>query len=300
VLKFTVFACCNLSFFWSCLWFLPFSLFRFSGLVCGFFPFFVAVVTSIFNRPPVGVDMSSFDVKTGGVVVSLAKGLILKQIVDGIQELVDGVNFEFSRGGLRMESMDKAHVALIIMVLRRSAFETFILPKPATIGLKLESLATVMKCLGKNDSITIETKNSELVTVKFENPDASKLSVFDLKLWVIDSEELSVAVYDFDAVVRMPSTVFRRLCADLLLIGDTVSISVGRKLVGFRVLGDMSNAHLIRKASQDIGIEHNNDVEQTFSVKYLQIFAKLSAICATVSLSLGDGVGVFFLFFFSC
>ena len=51
-----------------------------------------------------------------------------------------------------------------------------------------------------------------------------KISDFEMKLMDIDSEHLGIPEAEYDAIVRMPSAEFARLCKDLSSIGDTGTI----------------------------------------------------------------------------
>lgn len=55
------------------------------------------------------------------------------------------------------------------------------------------------------------------------NEDQDKIADFEMKLMDIDSEHLGIPEAEFQAIVRMPSTEFARICKDLSTIGDTGS-----------------------------------------------------------------------------
>ncbi len=48
-----------------------------------------------------------------------------------------------------------------------------------------------------------------------------KIADFEMKLMDIDSEHLGIPEAEFQAIVRMPSSEFARICKDLSSIGDT-------------------------------------------------------------------------------
>ena len=51
--------------------------------------------------------------------------------------------------------------------------------------------------------------------------DQDKIADFEMKLMDIDSEHLGIPEAEFQAIVRMPSAEFARICKDLSTIGDT-------------------------------------------------------------------------------
>jgi proliferating cell nuclear antigen len=48
-----------------------------------------------------------------------------------------------------------------------------------------------------------------------------RISDFEMKLMDIDSEHLGIPETAYEAIVRMPSAEFARICKDLSTIGDT-------------------------------------------------------------------------------
>lgn len=51
--------------------------------------------------------------------------------------------------------------------------------------------------------------------------DQDKIADFEMKLMDIDSEHLGIPEAEYEAIVRMPSAEFARICKDLSTIGDT-------------------------------------------------------------------------------
>lgn len=51
--------------------------------------------------------------------------------------------------------------------------------------------------------------------------DQDKIADFEMKLMDIDSEHLGIPDTEHQAIVRMPSAEFARICRDLSGIGDT-------------------------------------------------------------------------------
>ena len=55
----------------------------------------------------------------------------------------------------------------------------------------------------------------------FESPNQEKISDFEMKLMVIDSEHLGIPETDYSGEVTMPSGEFQKICRDLTTFGDT-------------------------------------------------------------------------------
>ena len=55
----------------------------------------------------------------------------------------------------------------------------------------------------------------------FESPNQEKISDFEMKLMVIDSEHLGIPETEYNSEVTMPSGEFQKICRDLTTFGDT-------------------------------------------------------------------------------
>ena len=64
-------------------------------------------------------------------------------------------------------------------------------------------------------------QDAEVITFMFESPNQEKISDFELKLMVIDSEHLGIPETEYSAEVTMPSGEFSKICRDLTTFGDT-------------------------------------------------------------------------------
>jgi len=62
--------------------------------------------------------------------------------------------------------------------------------------------------------------------VEWAVADQERISDFEMKLMDIDSEHLGIPETEYEAIVRMPSAEFARICRDLSTIGDTGSDSL--------------------------------------------------------------------------
>lgn len=144
-----------------------------------------------------------------------------------------------------------------------------------------------------------------------------------MKLLDIDSEHLGIPDTQYDAVVRMSSAEYSRICRDLGSLGESVKIEVSKEGVNFSTEGEIGSAKLTLKqgsgsaaaaavddddddedddkpskkkrktaggsSGEDGGmvpvtIELQQSVNLTFSHKYLSNFAKAAPLSNSVAL----------------
>ncbi|KAL5716995.1 hypothetical protein ACHQM5_010088 [Ranunculus cassubicifolius] len=155
-------------------------------------------------------------------------------------------NFDCSATGFSLQAMDSSHVALVALLLRSEGFEHYRCDRNISMGMNLGNMNKMLKCAGNDDVITLKADDgSDTVTFLFESPNNDKIADFEMKLMDIDSEHLGIPEAEYQAIVKMPSAEFTRICKDLSSIGDTVIISVTKEGVKFSTKGDIGTANIV-------------------------------------------------------
>ena len=123
--------------------------------------------------------------------------------------------------------MDNSHVALVALLMRQDGFEHYrcgevsappnshcpaclnlyarrlFSDRTLALGIKLESMAKILKCAGSDDMITLKTNDdSDSLTFMFESPSQDRISDFELRLMAIDSEHLGIPDTEYTATIK--------------------------------------------------------------------------------------------------
>jgi proliferating cell nuclear antigen len=122
------------------------------------------------------------------------------------------------------------------------------------------------------------------------------LSEFELKLMDIDSDHLGIPDTEYQSKISLPAGEFARICRDLGVIGDTVSIHATKESVKFAVSGDLGAGSITckqfasEKESESTTIQLNDEVELKFALRYLNSFAKAAPLADQVTLNMSPDV----------
>jgi proliferating cell nuclear antigen len=120
----------------------------------------------------------------------------------------------------------------------------------------------VLKCCNNDDIVTLKSdENGDAMTFMFENQNADRISDFELKLMDIDSEHLGIPDTDYKCTVQMPSHEFQRICRDLAILGDTVTIAVTKEGVKFSVAGEMGSGNMTIKPNEHVDTKDEDRVK---------------------------------------
>ncbi|KAL6077428.1 Proliferating cell nuclear antigen [Balamuthia mandrillaris] len=230
---------------------------------------------------------------------TLPQAGLLKRILDAIKDLVTDANFDCSANGLALQAMDSSHVSLVSMLLQASGFENgYRCDRGLQLGLNLANMAKILRCASNDDSVTLKTQeNTDSLTFIFESNTQDKHSEFELKLLEIDSDILGIPDTEYQATVRMPSSEFQRICRDLMVLGDTVTVTVNKEGVEFAVSGDIGGGKILCKPTaaadakdKQTAIDLTEPVSLTFALRYLNNFTKATQLSEMVTLSLSSDV----------
>jgi len=232
----------------------------------------------------------------------LAQASLLKKILDAIKDLVTDANFDCSANGISLQAMDSSHVSLVALLLRKDGFDFYRCDRNLSLGINLASMAKILKCAGNDDRVTIRAEdNADVVTFIFESKNDDRILDFELKLMNIESDVLGIPDQQYGAVITFSAADFQKICRDMTTIGDTVIIGATKEGVKFSVSGELGTGNILLKkgATVDSGkdkdetpltIDLQEPVSLTFALRYLNFFAKATALSSAVSLSLSKDV----------
>ncbi|KAJ2056459.1 hypothetical protein GGH94_005914 [Coemansia aciculifera] len=241
------------------------------------------------------------------IEATLPQASLLKKIIEAVKELVDEANFDFSETGIRLQAMDKSHVALSFLHLREEGFSEYRCDRAQTLGIGLGSLSKILKCAANDDQVQIKASDSaETLELAFESAGKDRVSEFKLKLMDIDTDSVDVPDMDYQATVSMSSQEFARIVRDLLSIGDTVSIDATKQGVRFSASGDDGKGSILLKHQKTVDdekntpanttVQINEPVSHSLALKYLSNFAKAAPLADRVTINLIEDAPVMFEF----
>ena len=113
----------------------------------------------------------------------------------------------------------------------------------------------------------------------------------------IDAEAIDIPQLHFAAVIRLASTSFRRIINELDTFAETVEIYASKDGVRFSAKGNSASGSIMLKQSEtadadsaDDNVEINvtEEIQLSFALRYLKLFAKASPLSNFVTLRLCD------------
>lgn len=227
----------------------------------------------------------------------LKNGDILTKIAAAISEVVIDANIDCREQGISLQAMDSSHVSLVSMLLRADGFEPWECEKSCQLGIHLDHLIRLLKCMRSNDSLELSYEDGDVLDLVFKSQNEEHVSHFSLKLMELDTEHLGIPETDYKTCVQMPSSQFMRVCRDLSF-GDTLSIKVTKHQISFSAEGELGSGTMSMKNStasdeeqpEATFIDSREDITQSFALRYLQGFTKATPLSKVVTLRMSPDI----------
>jgi len=231
----------------------------------------------------------------------LQQASLLKKILEALKDLVQQANFDCAPTGIMLQAMDQGHVSLVALLLHQEGFEHYRCDRNIPLGINLNSMSKILKAAANEDSVTIKAnEEGDNVTFMFENPNGDRVSEFQLKLMDIQGDSLAIPDTEYVATVKIPSAQFQKICRDLTVMGDTITIEVSKEGIHFSANGDLGSGNVTlrpttaidSKPEESVSVSASESVKMAFAVRYLNHFTKATGLSPHVSLSMSPEVPV--------
>ena len=231
---------------------------------------------------------------------------ILKKLAESVKEIINEANFDCDENGITIQAMDSSHVSLISVVLGAQDFASFSCRQQMTMGVNVTSLNKILKCCNNEDSVTIQSSNSDELVLKFVSKGGDRQFNFKLGLMEITADRFDLPVIEPSSAVTLNSIEFSKLCKDFLSLGDTVTISTKSTPIAtitFDIDGDTGNGQMIlnqsSKEENPVEIIIKSEVSHSFALKYLEKFSKGCSLSTRVTICLIDNAPLVVKYFIS-
>lgn len=227
----------------------------------------------------------------------LEEAASFKKIIEAIREMIGECNFDCSDTGIALQSLDKSHIVLVSLLLGPEGFVEYRCDQPLTLGVNVASLATVLRCGGNDDQLTIHSDDQpNELALTFEDTKHDRISEFNIRLMEIDQEYLSIPETEYTASITMPSSELQRILRDLKQLSESVVISAGKDEVVFSAEGDMGKGSMhvrpftdVENTENSVSINIAEPVTLSFNLQYFNNITKASSLSSTVTLQLAEG-----------
>jgi proliferating cell nuclear antigen len=205
----------------------------------------------------------------------------IKCMTEALKELLTDTVLEISNEGIKIITMDNAHVILVHLKLLAEKFEFYKCTKTVSIGVNMLNLYKIIKTINNNDILSLFMYENDLnhLNIKLENVEKNTKTTYKINLLDLNNENIEIPDVVFNSVITMPSNDFQKIIRDMNNLADFVEIKNVNSEFILTCNGDFCSQKTVLsdKNNETIQItneEENNIIQGNFSLKYLVLFTK--------------------------
>lgn len=242
---------------------------------------------------------SAIDADSGyAMYAKTVQACVLKVLMDSLSSLLVDATLQFSADGIKIVALDNTHIVMIHVKLEARKFEEFYCDTPVNIGVNIGNLHTLLKTVNSSDTLTmfLSKDDSNRLGIRVDNEEKKTSTEYKLNLLDLDCHDYNIPPVGFASMIILPSTYFQKIVRDMSNISDRVEIkNIGRQLT-LSCQGNFCRQEtVLRDTEEPIAVDGDDDAEDdakdaalinqgVFSLKYLVMFTKCSALCPNVEI----------------
>ena len=225
-----------------------------------------------------------------------------KNIISFVHNIIEQINFKFTREGILLTSMDSSHVTLVNCLISPEFFSVYNFTNkknrdndnynsPNFIGINLSILLKILNYVGSDDEIIFKQhKDRDSVDITIIGVSSSKY--YNIKLMEIMSDEIEITQLDDTSYIALESRYFQKIINEFSGIGETIDISINKKEkeISLKCEGEMTHVNMVLNENSNIVYENLIDVSQKYSIKNMELFSKGYNINKHMYFYIGDSI----------
>ena len=216
---------------------------------------------------------------------------VIKNLFESIHEILVDINIVFTPDSIHCTSIDGNKCACVHFRLETARFEQYTCKEDnVVVGVNMFSLHKLIKPITNGDTITMHIlKNQRYkLYIVIENVEKHTKTTSILKLLDLDQSILTIPDIVFDNIVTIPCVDFQRHCKDMMTISDKVTFLCNDSSFVMKCKGDFADL-IIEIERGNTEMTYTSSSSGTFSLKYINLFIKSSALCSNVEIYLKRG-----------
>ncbi len=213
--------------------------------------------------------------------LTLAEPSYLKESINIISDLVNEARFKVNKDAMELVAMDPANVAMVIFKLLSSCFTEYDIKDETEIAINLGNLKQILRRVGSNDMLSLELTEDNKLSIKLRG---ATTRTFNLPIIEIEEKEQKIPDLQFPITVTMPSSTLTGVIEDADIVAESVTFEVEKGSFTVHAAGDLSQAKIEVKESENIKIESTEKVKAKYSIEYLKKMIGASKLSENVEI----------------
>lgn len=211
--------------------------------------------------------------------------IVLRELIDGISDLVDTASFYADEKNLRIEASDPSVICKIEIEAKKEAFSSYEINSETNFYLDMNLMKKICRRLRAGDKVSINVENEYLeFTIHNFVERYFKIPLLEF------GEPLPQVNIDASVFLRIRGSVFVDLVKDIAVIGSSLIIKADPEEITFFAEEDgVKTSVNVSKANDAIEIfKVDNECISKFNLSYILSFLKTATSVEYIDISFGN------------
>ena len=193
------------------------------------------------------------------------------------------INASFDVDNLHIQGMDKSHVCLFDLKLKKEWFESYEVSSKEDICFNTNNFYSIISIKSDEQTLVIKKESDDILLIELinliQNSDYNKY--FTMQLLEYEYDELNIPSTDFDAEISLPSKRVTDMLSQLNNFGDDINIQCFDDCVDFKAKGNSGEMRVNIPVDDMVsyGVVEGEEIDLTYSLLYI------NKMCMTNKLS---------------
>lgn len=229
---------------------------------------------------------------------------VLKILSEALKDLLDDINIEFDKTGIRILFLDTFSIILVYVKLMANNFSHYYCKDKLMVGVNMDTLSMILSSITKDNTLSMYINSKDRDNLNIIITDSKRTVRYHSKMpsLDLDSAVLTMPSSEFDVSFNMPSDLFKKIITDINKFAKVIEIkSIGSQLIFTGVSDKLTKSIIVGESEGNLerndSLDEKSDDEKLDDKKDNQIiqgYYKLDKLCMFTKCSnLSETVKVF-------
>jgi len=200
-----------------------------------------------------------------------------------LKNSTSSINAVFSSANMRIQGMDKSHVCLFDMTLKKGWFCDYTVSENTELCFDSNIFYSIISTKGEDQQLVIKKVVNDSLSIQLINGDkkGDYTKFFTMPLIEYEYDEMNIPEPDYDAEISLPSKKVTDMLSQLSNFGDDLNIKCTDDFVDFKTTGTSGEMRVNINVDDmsSYSVVEGEETNLTYSLIYI------SKMCITNKLS---------------
>ena len=205
---------------------------------------------------------------------------ILKTSFEAISSIVDEIQIQTDKEGIRVNAIDRSHVSYVKLELKHELFEEFVCDEPEKINIDTMELMKVLKRSKSDDKVLMSLDEGNFI-ITFEG-EATR--TFKIKLIDLEYEQNNPPEINHPTTLEIPYKLLKDSVKDLASFSNSISLMIDNDNFKLSAKGDFGEGTIDFLHGEKV----DTNAKSSFSAEKLNEIIKADKFSDIAIIGLGD------------